>query len=240
MSAFKKIVGRKVFIDFTGISDKELDGYTRNMLENCRKAHMREKALKAIFPYQHILGKRRIVEDPAQMQELIDEYWNSCEGPLIDKYGQVVRDDDGHIIYVQTKPYTLSGLASAIGMSTHVLRNYNWKSLAGTVHPEFSEVIMRARQKVQQYTEERLFDQNGQRGAQFMLQAGFAWNTKREQSEIARNIASIKKMQQEFELQKRQLKLKEKLLEAGKLEDNQVTINIVRATKKNKDDTDEE
>lgn len=231
MGAFKKIVGRKVYIDFSVIVI-EPDAFKRTVLQNCRKAHMREKALKAIFPYQHILGKRRIVEDPAQLQDMIDEYWNSCEGPLIDKYGQVVRDDNGHIIYVQTKPYTLSGLAAAIGMSTHVLRNYNWKSLAGLVQPEFSEVIMRARQRVQQYSEERLFDQNGQRGAQFMLQAGFAWNTKREQTEIARNIAQIKKMQQDYELQKRQMKLKEKMLEAGEIEDSNITINIVRASKK--------
>lgn len=237
MAAFKKIVGRRVYIDFTGIPDEEQDGFTRNMLENCRRTHMREKALKAIFPYQHILGKRRIVEDPAQLQDLIDEYWASCEGPLIDKYGQVVRDDDGHIIYVQTKPYTLSGLASALGMSSCTLRNYGFKSLAGTVHPEFAEVIMRARQKVQQYTEERLFDQNGQRGAQFVLQAGFAWNTKKEQSEIAKNIASIKKMQQDFELQKLQLKLKEKALEEGKdIEDSQITINIVSKKKSEEDE----
>ena len=238
MGALKKIVGRRVYIDFTGIADEEQDGFTRNMLENCRRTHMREKALKAIFPYQHILGKRRIVEDPAQLQDLIDEYWSSCEGPLIDKYGQVVRDDDGHIIYVQNKPYTLSGLASALGMSSCTLRNYGFKSLAGTVHPEFAEVIMRARQKVQQYTEERLFDQNGQRGAQFVLQAGFAWNTKKEQSEIAKNIASIKKMQQDFELQKLQLKLKEKALEEGKdIEDSQITINIV--SKKKAEDSEE-
>jgi hypothetical protein len=70
------------------------------------------------------------------------------------------------------------------------------------------------------------------------LQAGFAWNTKKEQSEIAKNIASIKKMQQDFELQKLQLKLKEKALEEGKdIEDSQITINIV--SKKKAEDNEE-
>lgn len=243
MGAFKKIMGRKVYIDLTGIPDTEQDGYTWNMLNNCRKAHMREKALKAIFPYQHILGKRRIIEDPGQLQTMVDQYFDSCQGPLIDKYGQMVRDDDGKIIFVQTRPYTLSGLASALGMSTCTLRAYNWKSLAGLVHPEFSDVILRARQKIQEYSEEQLYNVNGARGAQFMLQAGFAWSTSKEQSEIARNNATIKQMQQEFELKKkdyelklRQLKLKEKMIELGESEDSQITINIVRANKKQGDE----
>lgn len=232
MGAYKGTKGRKVYIDFTDVVIPE-----SNVIENCRKARLREQALKAIFPYQHILGKRRIIEDPAQLQDLVDEYFESCEKPLINKWGDVQRDDEGHIIYVQTKPYTISGLARALGMSTYALRDYNIKSLAGLVHPEFSSVILAAKQRVQQYAEERLFDQEGSRGAQFSLQAGFAWNTKKEQSEIARNYASIKKMQWDYELQKAQHKLKEQLInEAADSEDCGITINIVRASKKGEDD----
>lgn len=51
---------------------------------------------------------------------------------------------------------------------------------------------------------------------------------------MARNLATIKKMQQDYELQKRQLKIKERLIEGEDVGDNQVVINIVRAKPKNK------
>ena len=40
-------------------------------------------------------------------------------------------------------------------------------------------------------------------------------------------------MQQDYELQKRQLKIKERLIEGEDVGDNQVVINIVRAKPKN-------
>lgn len=239
MSAFKKIEGRKVYVDFTFIV-AEKDSYERTMRENMRKIHARNKALKLLFPYQHLLGRRRIVETPEEMQELIDKYFKSCMGPLRDKSGCVVYGDDGKIIYVQIRPYTIAGLARAIGMDTNTLKNYTYKSLAGTVHPEFSSVIMAARQIVEQYTQEQLFNKEGTSGAQFMMRAGFHWNTKQEEVEIARNLAQIKKIQQDYaiqkkqlELQERQLRIKERLIEGDDVGDNQITINIVRAKPKN-------
>ena len=233
VGAFKKIEGRKVYVDFTFIV-AEKDSYERTMRENMRKIHARNKALKLLFPYQHLLGKRRIVETPEEMQELCDKYFESCNGPLRDKWGNAVTDKEGHAIIVQIKPYTISGLAAAIGMSTTTLKNYTYKSLAGTVHPEFSNVIMRARQKIEQYSEEQLFNREGVTGAEFMLRAGFRWSTKQEETEMARNLATIKKMQQDYELQKRQLKIKERLIEGEDVGDNQVVINIVRAKPKSK------
>lgn len=250
MSAFKKIEGRKVYVDFTFIV-AEKDSYERTMRENMRKIHARNKALKLLFPYQHLLGRRRIVETPEEMQQLIDKYFQSCLGPLRDKNGCVMRDDDGHTIYVQIRPYTISGLASAIGMDTNTLKNYTYKSLAGTVHPEFASVIAQARQRIEQYTEEQLFNRDGTNGAQFMLRSGFRWSTKQEEVEIARSLAQIKKIQQDYvmqqkqlELQERQLKIKERLIEGEDVGDNQITINIVRAkpksAKEKEEDDDEE
>lgn len=239
MSAFKKIEGRKVYVDFTFIV-AEKDSYERTMRENMRKIHARNKALKLLFPYQHLLGKRRIVETPEEMQQLIDKYFASCMGPLRDKSGCVVYDESGKVIYVQVRPYTISGLASAIGMDTNTLKNYTYKSLAGTVHPEFANVISQARQRIEEYTEEQLFNREGTNGAQFMLRSGFRWSTKQEEVEIARNLAQIKKIQQDYkvqqkqlELQERQLKIKERLIEGDDVGDNQITINIVRAKPKN-------
>lgn len=238
MGAFKKIEGRKVYVDFTFIV-AEKDSYERTMRENMRKIHARNKAMKLVFPYQSLLGKRRIVETPEEMQELVDKYFASCMGPLRDKTGCVVRDEDGKIIYVQVRPYTIAGLARALGMTTNTLKTYTYKSLAGTVHPEFSYVIMRARQMVEEYTEEQLFNKEGTSGAQFMLRAGFRWSTKQEEVEIARNLAQIKKIQQDYimqqkqlQLQERQLRIKERLIEGEDVGDNQITINIVRAKPK--------
>ena len=49
VGAFKKIEGRKVYVDFTFIV-AEKDSYERTMRENMRKIHARNKALNLLFP----------------------------------------------------------------------------------------------------------------------------------------------------------------------------------------------
>lgn len=235
MGALKKIVGRKIYVDMTDIVI-DPDDKIRSLVQHARKARARNKALKAIFPYQSIFGNRRIIEDPRQMQELVDEYFDSCMGPLRDKNGDAVLDKDGKPYMVQVRPYTLAGLALHLGMTTETLKNYNYRALAGVVHPEFSGVILQARQRIQQYTEERMFDRGGAKGAQFMLEARFNMSTRKDRVEIARNLAQIKKMQQDFELAKEKLKLQQSLASAAEEGDSNITINIVRATKADLDE----
>ena len=67
------------------------------------------------------------------------------------------------------KPPTIPGLALALGFSSRQSL-YNYKA-----RKEFMDTISRAQTRVEQYTAERLFDRDSQRGAQFALEYGFRY-----------------------------------------------------------------
>lgn len=103
-----------------------------------------------------------------EMQDKIDEYFRVCEGttvlkpdgtPLLDKYGQIVKDGK--------RPLTVSGLALFLGFtSRQALLNYQNKQA-------FVDTVTRAKLKIESYAEERLYDNNGNRGAIFNLKNNF-------------------------------------------------------------------
>ena len=69
----------------------------------------------------------------------------------------------GSPVFVDVHPPTVTGLALALGFtSRQALLNYQAK-------PEFVDTITRAKARVEQYAEERLFDRDGSNGAQFSL-----------------------------------------------------------------------
>lgn len=122
-----------------------------------------------------------------EMQEKIDAYFEECEGvimkdeegnPLLNKYGQP-------IIY-GAKPLTITGLALALGFNTRQsLLNYEGKD-------EFLDTIKKAKSKVEQYAEERLFDKDGSNGAKFSLSNNFkGWAEKQQIEADVKNDISI-------------------------------------------------
>lgn len=113
------------------------------------------------------------VED---MQKVIDEYFKSCEGEVLkDEDGNVVFNKYGQPVIVGHKPLTITGLALALGFnSRQSLLNYKDKE-------EFLDTIMRAKSKVEEYVESRLFDKEGSNGAKFSLTNNFVlWKEKTE------------------------------------------------------------
>ena len=112
-----------------------------------------------------------------QMQEKIDEYFKICEGELwIDDDGKPITTDKGAFIYkVAPKPPTVTGLALALGFnSRQSLLNYQDKS-------EFMDTVTRAKSRVEEYAETRLFDKDGANGAKFSLANNFrGWSDKSE------------------------------------------------------------
>lgn len=128
--------------------------------------------------------------DPAEMQAKIDKYFEDCEGrPLEDEEGKPVFDRFGHPIIVGKRPPTFSGLAIALGFCGRpALQNY--KPKAG-----FRDVLLRALGRVEAYTEGRLFDRDGARGAQFSLAHNFGWEDedKEQAGPIVNIIADIPK-----------------------------------------------
>lgn len=169
---------------------------------------------------------------PEHLQCIVDEYFASCYGPILDRNGNLVRDSEGNVVKVQKKPYTVSGLALYLGVSTDTLKKYTLGRI-DTILDEmraetedvltFARVIIEARQKIEAYAEERLYDKDGQRGAQYVLDCCYKWSTTRES-------ADIEKAKAELELKKKEFELKRKVLDDSE-EDGSLTINIIRGKK---------
>ncbi|MBQ8248267.1 MAG: hypothetical protein IJY93_00075 [Clostridia bacterium] len=107
-----------------------------------------------------------------EMQARLDKYYASCEPRVIrDADGKPVTDKRGNAVYYQ-RPLTTTGIARALGFrSRQSLYNYRGKK-------EFKEIIDDALMRVEEYTEERLFDSAGASGAKFSLANNFkGWNT---------------------------------------------------------------
>ena len=107
-----------------------------------------------------------------EIQEKIDQYFEECKGkPLLDAGGKQIYNKLGYPVIIGDKPPTITGLALALGFtSRQALLNYQGKK-------EFVDTITRAKARVEQYTEERLFDKEGSSGAQFSLRNNFkGWN----------------------------------------------------------------
>lgn len=171
---------------------------------------------------------------PEHLQCMVNEYFESCNGPLIDKWGQLVYDKGGNLVKVQVKPYTLSGLALYLGVSTQTLKKYR-EGLVDDFLDElyaetddrltFAKVVMNAKQTIEAYAEGRLYDKDGQRGAQFVLDCCYNWVSHKEQADIRKSKADSKLRRDEFEL-------KRQLIDEGNDDDN-LTINIVRGRREN-------
>ncbi len=121
-------------------------------------------------------GRPPMYTSKEEIQEKIDKYFAECEGtPLRDEEGEVVFDKYGEPIMKGEKPLTITGLALALGFnSRQSLLNYQAKE-------EFFDTITRAKAKVEQYAEERLFDKDGANGAKFSLANNFeGWREKQQ------------------------------------------------------------
>ena len=98
-------------------------------------------------------GRPRKYNTVEEMQEVIDNYF-------------MERDMKG-------LPYTVSGLALALGMTRETLLRYEENDI-------FSDTIKRAKQKIEEYVETRLFVSGIATGVIFNLKNNFGWKDKQE------------------------------------------------------------
>lgn len=118
------------------------------------------------------VGRPYIIKSVEELQEKIDKYFEECEGTLyVDSNGVPILTKWGQEIRIGRKPPTITGLALAVGLnSRQALLNYQGRA-------EFNDTITRAKARVEEYTESRLFDKDGSNGAQFSLRNNFkGWN----------------------------------------------------------------
>lgn len=113
-----------------------------------------------------------------EMQAVIDQYFEGCKGePIIGDDGQPILDKYGQPFIINAHPPTVTGLALALGFtSRQALLNYQAKKA-------FVDTVLRAKARIEAYAEERLFDRDGQRGAEFSLKYNFRWADEKKQDE---------------------------------------------------------
>ena len=129
----------------------------------------------------HAGGRPMKHKSAEEMQVIIDEYFKECDGkPYTVKDEETgeekaVLDKYGNPVIVGQKPYTITGLALALGLnSRQALLNYQDR-------PEFNDTITRAKARVEEYAESRLFDKDGANGAKFSLANNFRdWRDKQD------------------------------------------------------------
>ena len=116
-------------------------------------------------------GRPLIFESAEELQELIDAYFELCDNATI-------KDDDGKTL--RFKPYTMSGLALAIGCDRKTLLNYSHREA-------FFPTLKKAKERVQNYAEESLYSNPRTAGVIFSLKNNHDWRDKQEIEQTVHN-----------------------------------------------------
>ena len=122
-----------------------------------------------------------------ELQIAIDKYFKACDGTMLtDKNEQPIFNKYGQPVFINVKPPTVTGLALALGFTTRLsLINYQGRK-------EFVNTITRAKAKIEEYAETRLYDKDGCNGAKFNLSNNFGWKERQEIDSTNDNTVHIK------------------------------------------------
>lgn len=118
------------------------------------------------------IGRPPHYDTPEKMQKKIDEYFEACEGiPYMDGEKPLLNRRGG-IVYKKTPtPPTVTGLALYLGFGGR----QSLIDASRTNNGHLADTIARAKSRIEQYAEERLYDRDGVRGAEFSLRCNFGW-----------------------------------------------------------------
>lgn len=119
---------------------------------------------------KHPGGRPPAFKSVDELQKKIDEYFDMCDNRIQQVYS---KKSDGVIEVINPEPYTMAGLAYAVGVDRETIRNYSKKE-------EFFGTVKRAREKVQTDVERRLMETQPT-GAIFNLKNNFGYVDKTEQ-----------------------------------------------------------
>lgn len=129
----------------------------------------------------HLNGGRPLkYSEPEKLKDAIDEYFANCDARIQQVYS---KKSDGVIEVINPEPYTMAGLAYALGIDRHTLLNYSRDEL-------FFTTVKEGRDKVQIDVERRLMESNPT-GAIFNLKNNFGYVDKTEvATEISGQLAT--------------------------------------------------
>ncbi len=116
------------------------------------------------------VGRPLAYKNVEDMQVLIDKYFDDCWD--VDKEGK----------RYMLRPYTVSGLAYALGMDRQGLVNYEKRD-------EYLDAIKKAKRKIEAFAEEQLFTNRNAAGVIFSLKNNYGFKDKTEQEVTVNDIS---------------------------------------------------
>ncbi len=105
-------------------------------------------------------------KNSAEAEKRINAYFASRTSVAVDKNGNPILDDTGKVQMKVTLPYTLTGLALALGLETR-------EELFEFEDEKIKRLVKKAVLKVEEYAEERLFSKEAFSGVKLFLSVNF-------------------------------------------------------------------
>jgi hypothetical protein len=126
-------------------------------------------------------GRPLKIKTVKALEEAIVRYFDETGKPVLNREGETVAWEPG--------PYTMAGLARAIGISRASLLRYEYR-------PQFRDAVQRAKARVEEYAESKLFDHGLASGAKFALANNFElWREQAAPAGINLMIGSVEEAQ---------------------------------------------
>ena len=116
------------------------------------------------------VGRPLKFKSPKELEQKINEYFDYCDNRIKNIYTK----EGAEVAITHPAPYTMSGLARALGVDRDTILNYSKKE-------EYFGTIRDARNRVAEDVEIRLMETSNQSGAIFNLKNNFGWKDKTEQ-----------------------------------------------------------
>lgn len=129
---------------------------------------------RTLFPAPNPVGQPRTIPTVEILNYKIDKYFESClKRDWVEKLNPVTKEMYIEEEVKQIKPYTITGLAIALGfLSREALLYYE------TIDQEYLGAVKKAKMRCQGYAEEQLYRPQQVAGVIFNLKNNYGWQDK--------------------------------------------------------------
>jgi DNA-binding Lrp family transcriptional regulator len=131
-------------------------------------------------PKKHPGGRPLKFQSPEELQEKIDAYFESCH----EKVTETTKSGSIKEYTIQSRPYTVTGLAVYLDTTRDVLIDYQNRD-------EYSNAIKKAKAKIHNYAEEYLYNGKNVAGGIFVLKNNFGWKDKVEHEHTSDSLTGL-------------------------------------------------